>query len=94
MTAVRDAAKRDLRARFREQPMPPVESRPGARFYVTIQRGRSVGYLLGPYVSHMTALAKVPEGRRLAQAANPGQAAFAAFGTASRPDTRPTVFGR
>lgn len=94
MTATDAATKRALRATFRQPPLPPIQRRPGARFYVTIRCGHQVGYLLGPYVSHMTALTAVPRARRLAQTASPGQAAFAAFGTASRPDTRPTVFGR
>jgi hypothetical protein len=88
------AAKRYLRNKFRERPLEPIVSRPGARFYVTVRSGQRLGYLLGPYVSHMTALAAVPRARRLAEAANPSQAAFASFGTTSRPDTRPTLFGR
>jgi hypothetical protein len=72
----------------------PVVSRPGARFYVTIREGRRVGWLLGPYASHMTALANVERGRRLAMEARPDQAGFAAFGTASYPGIIRTVFGR
>lgn len=86
--------RRELRRRFNQgMPQTPV-SRPGARFYVTIRCGARVGFLLGPYASQMTALANVDRGRQLAEQARPDQADFAAFGTASLPRTRPTVFGR
>lgn len=83
------AARRDLRNRFRQVPAEPVQQRPGARFYVTAVSGRRVAYLLGPYVSHLSAQVAVPRGRRLL----PG-GCWVAVGTASRPDTVPTVFGR
>ncbi len=88
------AAKRYLRRKFGDRPLPPIQRRPSARFYVTVRSGARVGWLLGPYVSHMTALAAIPRARRLAHDASPDQAAFAGFGTASRPDTIPTIFGR
>lgn len=87
------AAKRYLRRTYNQGLPEPVVSRPGARFYVSIRTGRRVGFLLGPYASHMTALANVRRGRDLAIQADPS-AAFAAFGTASHPRTVPTVFGR
>jgi hypothetical protein len=87
-------AKSYLRAKWRQDPLPPIEIRPGHRFYVTARSGSHVGYLLGPYVSHMTALAKIPRARQLAYGVRPDEATFAAFGTASRPDTVPTRFGR
>jgi hypothetical protein len=88
------AAKRDLRRKFNlGMPQTPV-SRSGRQFYVTIRDGARVGFLLGPYASHMTALANVDRGRRLAEQARPDQADFAPFGTASLPHSRPTVFGR
>jgi hypothetical protein len=82
-----DGAKRYLRAKWKQAPLPAIVVRPGARFYVTARSGARVAYLLGPYVSHMTALAAVPRARtRVGH--------FAAVGTASRPDTVPTRFGR
>ena len=96
--------KRDLRRRFRVAPLPPVVRRPGARFYVTIRSGGSRrGALLGPYVSHMTALANVERARRLVTAAIAAgrvragdvlDAEFAEYGTASLHRTVRTVFGR
>ena len=94
MVGRKKASRAELRRRFREEPMPAVVRRFGARFYVTIRDRGRVGYLLGPYVSHMTALQNVTRGRELARVARPGQTAFASFGTASRPDTVRTVFGR
>jgi hypothetical protein len=88
------AAKRYLRDKWRQAPMPAIVSRPGARFYVTIRHGASTGFLLGPYVSHLTALANVPRARRMAYDARPDEAVFAAFGTASLPVSRTTRFGR
>lgn len=98
------ARRRELRRRFRQQPMPEVQTRPGARFYVTIRNssGRG-GALLGPYASHMTALANVERGRRLVREAiddgriNPHdaiEAEFASYGTASVMRTVPSRFGR
>jgi len=86
--------RRQLRRRWSQGIPEPVVSRPGARFYVTIRDGDRVGFLLGPYASHMTALGNLERGRRLAMARRPDQAAFASFGTASHPHTIVTVFGR
>jgi hypothetical protein len=86
--------RRELRRRWNQGLPQEVVRRPGARFYVTIRDGRRVGFLLGPYASHMTALANVERGRKLAEDLRPDQAAFAAFGTASHPHTLSTVFGR
>ena len=58
-------AKRYLRNKWSQSPLPAIVRRPGARFYVTARRGKQTAYLLGPYVSHMTALAKVPQAQRL-----------------------------
>jgi hypothetical protein len=88
-----EAAKRYLRRKFNQGLPEPVASRPGARFYVSMRRGRRSCLLLGPYVSHMTAQANVERGRRLAIDLSSG-AAFCTFGTASTADTRPTMFGR
>lgn len=49
-------------------------------YYVTIVRGKRVGFLLGPYPSHETALANVDRGQRLACDAD-ARACFDAFGT-------------
>lgn len=92
--ALSPAARRDLRRRFRSTPLPPVQSRPGARFYVTVRDGSRTAALLGPYVSHMTALAAVPRGEALARAAFPDETEFASFGTASLLKTIRTRFGR
>lgn len=89
------AAKKDLRRRFGQRPLEPVQVRPGAYFYVTIRAGSRSARLAGPYVSHMTALTKVPEIQRRAMQARPDDCAFAAFGTASIPGRpRKTRFGR
>lgn len=88
------AAKRYLKHKFRSEPLPPIVSRPGARFYVTARRGRRTAFLLGPYVSHMTALAAVPRGRRLLREHGGPGAAFTGVGTASSPQTLDTVYGR
>jgi hypothetical protein len=58
------------------------------RFYVTVVDGPRVGFLLGPYPEHETALANVRRGNRLANDADP-RAAFYAFGTVRVTD--PTV---
>lgn len=89
------AAKRYLRHKWSEGQPEPIQSRPGARFYVTLRRGRKSELLLGPFVSHMTALERVRRGRRLAQQAYPhADFGFASFGTASLLETKPTRFGR
>ncbi len=90
-----DAAKRYLRRRWNQGPPESVATRPGARFYVTLRQGRKTALLLGPFVSHMTAIERVDRARRLAQETYPAASfGFASFGTASLPDTRPTLFGR
>jgi hypothetical protein len=86
--------RRQLRRRWNQGLPQPVIRRPGARYYVTIRQGPRVGWLLGPYASHTTALANVERGRQLATNLRPDQTAFAAFGTASHPHTLPTLFGR
>jgi hypothetical protein len=84
-----EAAKRYLRDKFRQAPLEPIQRRPGARFYVSARVGRKTALLYGPYVSHMTALAKVPAARqRLAESA------FASVGTCNAPVTLPTLYGR
>lgn len=88
-----DAAKKYLRNKFRSTPLEPIVCRPGARFYVSVRRGGRSALLLGPYVSHMTALANVSRARRLA-AERGVDLTFAAVGTASTMDTRATVYGR
>lgn len=54
-------------------------------FYCTIMRAdgatRKIGYLLGPYPDEPTARAVIPDGRRLAEAADPFTA-FDFFGIA------------
>lgn len=84
------AARRYLRGKFSTGLPEPVVSRPGALFYVTLQAGRRSAFLLGPYVSHMTALAAVPRAREMLGA----RGLFASVGTASTPRRLPTVFGR
>jgi hypothetical protein len=86
------AARRYLRRKWGQAPLPPIERRPGARFYVTARQGARVAYLLGPYVSHMTALAAVPRGERLLRQVYPSL--WLQVGTASLPVTVPTRFGR
>lgn len=90
------SAQRDLRRRFRQDPLPEIQRRPGARFYVTAHSGGRTAALLGPYVSHMTALANVERGRRLAleRFSHDPEVEFAAFGTASLRKTVRTRFGR
>jgi len=59
-------------------------------FYVTIIRGRRVGWLRGPFDSHEAALAALDETASKARALDPW-ADFDAFGTASREgDSLPT----
>ena len=86
----RDAAKRYLRRRFNQGPQQALVYRPGARFYVTARNGRRTVLLLGPFVSHTTALERVEPVRRVLLPRH----GFVAIGTASFPDSRPTVFGR
>ncbi len=83
------AAKKSLRNRFRKTPLEPVQVRPGHRFYVSARWGRRTVLLLGPYVSHMTALERVPLGWQLLRGV-----AFGSVGTCSHPETLPTRFGR
>jgi len=90
-----DGARKDMRRRFNQGMPQPIVRRLGARFYVTARRGAgATAYLLGPYVSHMTALAAVPRGWRLLHERWSHEASWLAVGTASRPDTVPTAFGR
>lgn len=49
-------------------------------------------FLLGPYVSHMTALAAVPRAERMLRERYPD--AFISVGTASLSTTVPTKLGR
>lgn len=49
-------------------------------FYVTIVRGKRVGWLLGPYADEPAARAEIPRARELAEAADPFTC-FDAFGT-------------
>lgn len=90
-----EAAKKYLHRKFRERPLEPTQQRPGRLFYVSIRRRKPV-FLLGPYVSHMTALANVRRARQMAYDSAPDEADFAAFGTCSLPrEHRPkTFFGR
>lgn len=61
-------------------------------FYVTVADGPRVGFLLGPYADHQTAINNVGRGRDLANEADP-RAAFYSFGTSSIKRERQTVFG-
>lgn len=88
------AAKRYLKRKWRTEPLPEIRGRPGARFYVTARSGRQTAFLLGPYVSHMTALRHVTRARRMLRDHPDPRAAFAAVGTASALVTLPTVYGR
>ncbi|MGK5677643.1 hypothetical protein [Actinoplanes sp. URMC 104] len=89
-----DAAKRYLRRRFRQDPLPRIKRRPGARFYVVARHSGRTVLLLGPYVSHMTALANVERGRRLAVDRFSDEMTWATVGTMSAAKTYPTTFGR
>ena len=90
-----DGARRHLRRRWNQgQPEPPV-CRPGARFYVTARSdGGRTAWLIGPFASHVGAQAAVPRARRLLADRYPDDAQWASLGTASRPGTVPTTFGR
>lgn len=85
-------AKRYLKNRWKQRPLPAIRRQPGARFYTTARSGRRHLPLLGPYVSHMTALAAVPRAEQMMREAYPD--AWVHIGTASRPDTIHTLFGR
>ncbi|QIG75322.1 hypothetical protein EVC29_093 [Rhizobium phage RHph_Y52] len=64
-------------------------------FYVTIIRGKRVGFLLGPYPTHDEALSNVDRGKRLACDADPW-ADFDAFGTSRWKDEKTppkSIFG-
>lgn len=87
-----DAAKRYLKQKFNQGQPEPVATRPGARFYVSARRSTDWRPLLGPYASHMMALAAVPHAKRMVRERFP--MTLASIGTCSTPDTRPTVFGR
>lgn len=52
-------------------------------YYVTVARGKRVGWLAGPFADHQQALALVPMVRDEAVRVDPW-CAFDAFGTASR----------
>ena len=96
-TGIRDlkAAKRYLKRKFSQGKPETVVVRPGARFYVTVRAaGNRVAYLLGPYVSHMTALTHVPRARRMLAERWGTQGRVLSIGTASRPSTVETIFGR
>ena len=88
-----DAAKRYLRQKFNRGQLEPIQRRPGARFYVTARRGQQTAFLLGPYVSHMTALSAVPRAKRQLREQYPCEA-FLSVGTASAMATLETKFGR
>ena len=49
-------------------------------FYVTVIRGKRVGYVLGPFITHAAALARVETGRTLGAAADP-RSVFDVWGT-------------
>ena len=83
------AARRYLHHKFREQPLEPIQRRPGHRFYVSARLGRRTVLLYGPFVSHMTALERVPAARRRLR-----HTAFVVVGTCSTPVTLPTRYGR
>jgi hypothetical protein len=71
-----------------------VMPRNGRYFYVTMVRDDGKGaLLLGPYVSHMSALSAVARGARLANEVDP-TAWFNSFGTSSLSARRKTAFGR
>lgn len=86
------AAKRYLKKRHNLRPLPPIERRPGARWYVTARTGHKAAFLLGPYSSHVTALANVSRGQALASERYGSH--FLTIGTASTITTRTTIFGR
>ncbi|HEX5119837.1 MAG TPA: hypothetical protein VFW65_32020 [Pseudonocardiaceae bacterium] len=84
-----DAAKRYLRRKFNEGQRDPIMSRPGALFYVSAHQGRRTALVLGPFVSHMTALERVDSVRRVVGGP------FVAVGTCSLPAPgQRTLFGR
>ena len=63
------------------------------RYYVTVRDAGRTGFLLGPYSTHDEARMNVGRARDLARK-HDDRAAFYAFGTASTPKARRTVFGR
>jgi hypothetical protein len=69
----------------------------GGGYYVTVVNGMFTGFLLGPYDTHVEALAQVGRGNDLACKADP-RAHWYAFGTARITDpavrTPKTVFGK
>lgn len=67
------------------QPMPAE-----VLYYVTAREGRKTAFLLGPYVSHPEALARVERGKELAERTDP-YAWFYAYGTASCPASQPVT---
>jgi hypothetical protein len=89
-----DAAKRYLRRRWNQGVPEPVQTRAGAFFYVTARPGRKFVPLLGPYVSHLSALSAVPRARALLTERGGMAGQFASVGTASAPKRVTTVFGR
>jgi hypothetical protein len=83
------AAKKYLRDKFGQTPLEPVQPRLGRWFYVSGRRGGKTVLLLGPFVSHMTALSRVPAARERLQ-----RAAFVRVGTCASVEMLPTRFGR
>lgn len=83
------AARKYLRDKFGKAPLEPIQVKPGHRFYVSARRGGHTVMLLGPYVSHMTALYHVPRGLSLIR-----RVSFVSVGTCSSAKTLPTRFGR
>lgn len=63
-------------------------------YFVSVIDGTRIGYLLGPYPDHATALENVELGRQLAEV-NDLFACFYAYGTCSAPTglIKKTVFG-
>ncbi len=87
------AARRQIRDRFgRAARTEPITRRPGHRFYVTTFNGDRAQLLMGPYVSHMSALDAVSRARTLLARDRPD--AFCRVGTASLPTSLPTRYGR
>ena len=62
-------------------------------FYVTARSGRQASFLLGPYESHVEAMANVERGRDLAIGVDVW-AWFYDFGTAATAREYPTKFGK
>lgn len=87
-------ARQYLRRKFGDTPAEPIVSRPGHLFYVTARSGKRVAWLLGPYVSHMTALGNINRAWHLLYERYPDDAEWVAVGTASRLGTVATKLGR